>query len=375
VAAPPFIVELRDRDFKLLNRLEHEIERIDWGYSRVGGCDSFRIVLNRKFDEFGALSVDYDVQVRVRNKTTGDYDLWYRGYLEGRQPVLEERERVTADGFGYVAQLQRVYVSKTYTSTEISVIVTDILDTFVTPNTKIVKNASKIAATSETPDSLKFQNVTAAEAIRTCAEIAGTREWGVDRTRDFFFQARSTTVKKRYISARDVLKFSLLDSFGNIFNRVLLEGGDVSGTKFTRTINDTASQDKYGLREIVITNHAITTNAVADAYGAAIMAEKKNVQRRGSVEIHNVDELFEDTTPLGTVILKGILGGTLWGTKKWGTFLWGGEFAYQINTIRYSFDKAGYLSMKLDIGQVRPDLLEFLREMGVSLDQVRAART
>ncbi|NOS67923.1 MAG: hypothetical protein HOO67_06220 [Candidatus Peribacteraceae bacterium] len=367
-----YLVELRDNNFNLVGRLEDEIESLQWGYSRIGGCDALRMVLNRKIEDFGNLSVDYDVQIKLRNPATNDYDLWWRGFLEQREPIFGEKERVSVDGFGYIAQLQRINVNQTYTTTEVSAIVDDILTNLIVPNTKIVRNAAKIATTGVTLDSIQFKDVPADQAIKTLAETVGTREWGVDRTREFFFQARSSTILKRYIAGKDVEEFRVLDSFGTIINRVIIEGGDVAGVKFRRVVSDAASITKYGLRERVVVNNAITTNAVADAYGAAILRESAALARRASASIYKVESLIESSTPLGTIILRGILGGTTWGTKKWGTFLWGGEFSYQPNNIRYSLNRGGRLDVRIELGQRRPELVEVIREMGLRLEEVRA---
>lgn len=367
-----WIVELRDRNFALVGRLEPEVEALEWGYSRIGGCDALRMVLNRAFEDLGVITVDYDVQIKVKNPTTHDYELWWRGFIEGRQASFSDRERVVVDGFGYVSQLQRILINRTYTSTEVSAIVTDILDTDVTPNTKIVKNAAKIASTGVTPDSVVFANVTADQAIKTLAEIVGGREWGVDRTRDFYFQARVDTVLARYLPGRHVVNYRVLDSFGKITNRVKLEGGDVAGVKYQRTVNNAASQTKFGLREKVVVRTSIKTDAVADAFAAAIMQEEANIQRRADLELRDITALVETTTPLGTVIVRGPLGGTTWGTKKWGTFLWGGELKHQVNAIQYRILTSGLLRVHMDLGQSRPDLMEILKDMGQRLEEVRA---
>lgn len=363
-------IELRDREFTVLEFLEDEAMNIRWEYNRIGGCGAFSFALPRKFNDQGFISGDFDV--RIYNKTdAGTYSLWYSGYVEDRMPNLKEPETVDVRGNGYVAQLSHVVVNTTYESTEIGAVVKDIMDTYVVPETDITYDAADIGTTAFTADTLEF-NTTALNAIRTCAEIVGTQEWGVGADRKFFFKPRSSTVNFYYNIGKKVKQFSSTDSFRDIVNRILLEGGEVGGTVYTRTINDTDSQNKYGLRELIYQNSAIVTSSVADQFGEAILAERSDLVRRGRLSIVNEESQAEATVPLGAVVFRE--EGTRYNEKEYGTFLYSGDIEYQLNRISYKIEQDKSLTKNFDLGQIRPSISEEINQVAFELDQVRAAR-
>ncbi len=363
-------VELRDESFNILAMLENEAIGLRWDYNRIGGCGAFSFTLPRRFNDQGNLGGDFDVRIYKRTGS-GTHALWFSGFIEDRSPLFSEPENISISGYGYIAQLNRVIVDKTYTSNEISIIVKDILDTFVTPNTDITYDAGDIVATSFTADSLVFKT-TAMNAMKTLAELAGTREWGVGSDRKFFFKTRSTSVGFYKHRGKDVRQFSNIDSFRDIVNKLYIEGGDVAGTKFTRTVEDTSSQTKFGLREQIIQNSAIITNDVADQYGGAILVEKADLSRRGKIIIVNDKERTEDTVPLGLFVFKE--EGVRYGEELYGTFLYSGDVEYQINKISYKIEQDATITKTLSLGQLRPELSEELEKLKLEIENLRAAR-
>ncbi len=233
-----FRTELRDREFNILEIIDDEIINLNWDYSRIGGCGGFSFDLPREFCNEKHISGDFNIRIYYRNPSTKAYDLWYQGLVEDKTPNIRgNTETINIKGHGYLAQLSRIYIDKDYTSTEVSVIVKDILDTFVTPKTNITYSAGDIVATGFTPDSLKF-NTDAKNALQTCADIVGAREWGVDKDRKFFFKARGSTVGFRFPLGNKITDFSEAQSFKDIINRVVIQGGDVSGVPCTKTYDD-----------------------------------------------------------------------------------------------------------------------------------------
>jgi len=326
--------------------------------------------LPREFDDQGDLGGDYDIRIH-RRANAGTYSLWYSGFIEDRTPILGDPEKIEVKGFGYSAQLSRVVVNGTYASQEVSVIVKDILDTYVTPNTDITYSATDITATTFTVDTISFKT-SAMNALRTLAEIAGTREWGVGADRKFFFKARSTTINYYYQSGYKIKNFSTIDSFREIINRLYIEGGEVGGTKYELTINDTDSQTKYGLREQVVSNASIVSSDVGSQYGAAILAEKGELSRRAKIVIVNEYDRFEDTVPLGEFVFR--TPGTRYNENYYGEVLYGGDVEYQINKIQYKIGKNKSLIKTVDLGQARPSLAENIEQIEYKLDTLREAR-
>src|SRR3990167_3815156 len=127
-------VELRNRSFNILDVLEKEFSDLTWEYSRIGGGGGFNFSLPRKYCDEKNISGDFNIRIYVRTGA-GTYSLWYQGLVENKMPDLNGHdERIKVTGHGYSVQLSRIYIDTTYTSQEISVIVKNILDNYITPN-------------------------------------------------------------------------------------------------------------------------------------------------------------------------------------------------------------------------------------------------
>lgn len=364
-------IEISDTDFNLLELLEDEASGLIWDWARIGGCGSFSFDLPREFCNERYISGDFNIKIKRRNPSTGDYDLWYQGLVEAKIPnIKNSKEIISVRGHGYQAQLSRIYLNDiSYTSQEISVIVKNILDNYIVGETDITYSAGDIASTGFTAGALTF-NTDALTAMQTLADIAGTREWGVDRNRKFYFKARSSSASFYYPLSGKVITFSTDDSFKDIINRIIVQGGDVGGAPYTATFNDAASQLKYSRRDKVIQNSAITTSAVASQLATSYFAEFNDVVRRASCEV--IDEiLVENTTPVG--MFQVVAPSTTYGEKSYGTFLYSGRISYQIKKVNYSLDGVGTMKIRFDLGQPRPSISEDIGKIEYELEQLRSA--
>ena len=186
-------VELRDRDMNFAKILDNRVFNIAWGYDAVGGCSGFSFGADTRYCSEVDFGANFNVRIYRRNPDTLTYDLWYQGRIEVvTNNVTGKKEEISISGFGYQSELNDVIVNDSYTSDEISVIVKNVLDTYVTPNTNITYDSADIEATGFTPDSLDFSYVSAKEIFQKLADITGGIEWGVDKDRKFFFKAKST---------------------------------------------------------------------------------------------------------------------------------------------------------------------------------------
>jgi len=364
-------VEIRDRSFTLLEILDKEILDLGWDYARIGGCGGFSFSLPRKFCDEKYISGDFNIRIYMRNSSTKVWDLWYQGFVENKRPTVRgNSELIQVTGHGYSAQLRRIYVDVNYSSQEMSLIATNIVDTIVEPSTDIIYDATLIEATSFTPDTLEF-NTDADSAIQSCADIVGTREWGVNKDRKFFFKARSSTVGFRYWLGRDIINLSPDDSFRDIINSVLIQGGDVAGVPYTKSYEDTLSQAKYGKRTRVLQNSSIVTDTVSAQFANAIFAEFNDVVRKAQCDKLNVTSMIESTIPIPLAIIMA--NRVLYGEKKYGTFLYSGDIERQINRIGYKVDNNGILSVSLSLDYYRPNISEDIAQLAYQLEQQRSS--
>lgn len=361
-----YTVELRNKNFDLVKVLTKNIRDLSWDYDRVGGCGrcSFTLAL----ESLENISADYDIQIRLEDGA-GASRLVYRGYVESYRPVMDLKDTVQIDAFGYVGQLDRVRVNHTYTSSEISVIIKDILDTYVKPNTSIDYDVADIEATDFTVDEIVFDNM-ASEALKTLADLAGLMEWGVDRDLKFFFKKQSSIVNFYLRQGINIKKFDNMDDYSAIINRINIKGSDL----LDETVNNLESQAAYGLRTQIVSQSSITTASVAQQYGASILAEKAKVNRKTTIQVINNTQFFEETTPLGKV---SILSSSITQAKKYGdadaiygNFKYGGLPSYQINKMTYKITGSG-TSVNMNAGYARPDIADEIKRLEFQLNQLR----
>lgn len=366
-----FRVEIRDRSFNILEVLDKEVLDVSWDYSRIGGCGGFNFSLPRKFCDEKFISGDFNIRIYVRNSSTKAYDLWFQGFVENKFPNVKGNiETIQVSGHGYSAQLRRVYVDEDYSSQEMSLIVKDIIDTLVETDTDIIYDADLIEATSFSPDTLEF-NTDANSAIQTCSDITGSREWGVNKDRKFFFKARSSTVGFRYWLGKNIINFSTDDSFKDIINRIVVQGGDVAGSPYTKAYDHALSQAKYGKRTRVLQNSSIVTDAVSAQFADAIFAEFNDVVRKATCELLNITSMVETTIPIPLAIV--LASRVLYGEKRYGTFLYSGDIERQINRINYKMNNQGVMSVSLNLDYYRPNISEDIAQLEYQLEQQRTA--
>ena len=363
-------VVISDRSLNVLEFLDKDIIDLQWEYARIGGCGSFSLTLPRQYCSEKYISGDFNVKIYIRNPSTGAFDLWYQGFVQEKQAkVSNGQEMIDVSGHGYFDQLSRYYVDEDYSSTEISAIVKDILDDYVTTPSDITYDAGDVVDTGYTPDTLEF-NTDAKNALETLADIAGSREWGVDKDRKFFFKAKSSTASWFFTMGRYVTDFSADQSFGDIVNRIIVQGAESAGTPFTRTVNDLSSQAKYGRRDRVVQNSAISTNDVADQYGASLLADLSMVIRSGSCSLVGHNTRIEATVPIPLFAMKE--PGVTYGTQKYGEFLYSGVIGRQITRITYSIDSNSEMTTKLTLDKTVTGLADQLKRMDYELEQQRS---
>jgi len=362
-----FKVIVSDRDFTIVDEIQDKISDLRWEYNRIGGCGSFSFRVLERYCRNFTICPSFNIKIYCKNTSTNVFDLWYQGKVDSVQPNINGMEEtLSINGSGYQSQLQDIYVDRDYSSQEISVVVKSILDNDIIPNQDITYSASDIEATTFTPNTLTF-NCDALEALRTLADITGTREWGVDKDRKFFFKERSETVGLMFPLGDKVLNFSGDDSSVDTTNRVIIIGG--GDPPFTAIYNNSSSQAKWNRRDKVIQNSAITTTQVASQFADSIFAEFSDVVRRARVDLL-YSQRIEATLPLP--LIRIIPKMIRYNDLKYNDFLYAGHINYQISKIQYSIDISGNIKASLQIGQLRPSVSEEIARVDHEISQMRA---
>lgn len=365
-----FALEIRNRNFDLFKVVTKFQKGLSWNWDLVGGCGQCSLDLGREHDFLNGIGPDFDLQIWLEG-----FGLVYRGYLEMNRPVIQTPDTIKLSFVGYSGQLSRVRVNKTYNYQEISVIVKDILDTYVVPETKITYDETDIELTTFTPDVIEFDTM-APSALKTLADIAGNVEWGVDRNRKFFFKQKSREVRHRVRISKDVDKYDYIDDYAGITNRIHVKGGTVAGAKFEDTVNNEESQTAYGIRSRIASNSAIITSAVAQRWGSGLLASEARIQRRATILLVKNEAFFEQTVPVGRIVVidPPIIQAKKYGDPDaiYGSFRYGQQPDYEISSIKYSLADEG-TSVNINAGFARPNLTEEIKRLEYEIEQLRNA--
>lgn len=363
---------ISDRAFNALQELQPEVSNIQWGFGRIGGCEQFSFEIPKRFCTDLTLGGDFNIKIYWRNPSTKAYDLRFQGRMPHKNyDVRGDAETIRIQGTGYQSQLSQIYIARTYSAQTVEDIITDILDTDIVPNTDITYDGGDIEATGVTLDEMKF-NTDALKVIQTLSETVGSREWGVDQDRKFYFKARSSSVGYRYPLSGKVTSFADDINVEDIANRIIIVGGDIDGVPFTQTFNYAISQLKWGRRDRVVQNASIVTSAVAQRFADAIYAEYGEAVHMGKMDLLD-DRMFEATLPIP--LLQPLPRQITYGERPYGTFLYNGRINYQINKITYRINNEGVMTASLSLGTLRPQISEDISQLAYQIDQLRQKGT
>jgi len=345
--ATTYNVELRDKNGNLRQYITPWVKNPSWEWRHRGGCGSCNMLLKMPYRKITFNAKD-DIQIRIKDGSASK--LVYRGWIGGTIPALKTDQQITLKTKGYAELLDKLIVQdsgdkKEYTNALVSDIVDDIIDTYVVPKTNITKGI--IDASSFTADKLTFKT-SVNEALRTCADLLGNVEYGVDENLTFFWRTVSTNLRRMFFVGDNCKVLERRVNWDKLLNKIYFEGGLVGGSPYLRTAEQTGSQSDYFLSEGIVNNSAITTSSVADQYLTAILQKRAIPQYTLRIRIPNTKLRLEDTIPMGKISVydvehdenvkkylwgKAANGGSslIWGRVSAGGSggIWGGGGVYQ----------------------------------------------
>jgi hypothetical protein len=278
-----------------------------------------------------------------------------------------------------------------YTNSLVSDIAENILYTFVIPNTRITRG--RIDASTFTVDSLKFLS-TVDEALKTLSDLDGEVEYGVDEDLVFFWRTESLTITHKFFVGNNVSMLERRVNWDEMVNKIYLVGGDVAGTKYKRTAQNTDSQTNYYLAEQILSNSAIVSDTVADQYMGAILSEKAQPALNIRAKIENTDVRIEDAIPMGLVSFydatydRDSLGdwvGDIVGEAADGgsdivigltadggdDIIIGGQFSAQIDRISYELsDTADRFNIEIQLGDTVLETAARIKKLELAMSSV-----
>jgi hypothetical protein len=385
-----YSIELRDKDGLLKTYLTPFVTNVTWEWNRIGGCGRCSITLKQAYRKVEFEARD-DIQIRVKSGATSK--LVYRGWISNITPTLKVDQTITLDVRGYFDLLEKIVVHdagdlKTYTNSEVSVIVDSIADTFITPKSPITLGT--IDTSGFTVDSIQFLT-SVKDVLDTLANLVGNAEYGVDEDLVFYWRNESEVIKNKFFVGDNVVSLERRVNWNELVNKVYLVGGEISdGVKLKRTQENTDSQTTFGLAEQIINNSSITTYQVADTYITTLLTEKSSPQIDIRAKIVNTDLRIEDTVPLGLIsffdadnddISKGDIIGeaadggsdiTVGELADGGSdVLIGTVYSGQINRLSYSLsDTPGHFNIEVQLGDTILETSAKLKRLELSLNNM-----
>ncbi len=320
-----FGVEAYDKNLVFTEWLDKDVSSISWSYNPIGGCGDAEIVLRRPYDEIGTIDLEHGIEIwrepdllgkpgarlpaelpaQLGIAHYGSRELRWGGFIWEIERVLSNDEQVVLRLDGWSRQLRYIFVpEETWTDRDVAYIVRDLLDRFVTPNTRI-KHTFELGLIPDTGiviDSITFDAL-AFDCLRVLGEIAGNAEWGVNANREFYFVPPSAnTVKQTYVIGDRILDYRPRTNTDEIVTKVHLRGAN--GFKRTIEIGEAESNYSKERREFIA---AIQTDEVATLWATAYAAKYSVSSPSGQLVIGETDDWIESVShPLG---LLRVIGG------------------------------------------------------------------
>lgn len=394
ISATGFSVEWRDKDGNFKGYLHPYLSRKPtWEWNRKGGCGLCSLTLKQGYRDLVFDARD-DIQIRIKSGSTSK--LVYRGYVADVTPTLQNDQTVVIRVRGYFDLLKKIVAHDsgdllTYSTQQISAIVTDLIDTFVTAATPITKGT--IDSSSFEVDSIQFLQPIET-ALQTLSDLAGDAEYGVDEDLVFFWRSESSVITHRFFVGTDIKKMDRKVNYDNLVNKIYLVGGEVAGSKYKRTAENTDSQTLYYLSEKIENNGSIISDSTADEFLGSLLRQKSAPVLSIRAEIPNTTKRLEDTVPIGLVTfydpqhdksIAGDLVGDIIGEEADGgsditvglaadggsDVYVGGQYSAQVNRISYTpSNTPGRVDMVIEFGETVLETAAKLKRLELALSNL-----
>lgn len=302
-SATTYNIELRDKNGNLIQYLTPFVSKVNWEWNRIGGCGKCKLTIKKLYRSI-EFTGDEDIQIRLKSGSTSK--LVYRGYVRTVTPRLASTQDIVLDVRGYFDKLAGYIVEssgdkKTYENQAISTIVDDVVDTFIVAKSNITKGT--IDTSSFSADRLDFKT-SVKEVLKTCSDLLGDVEYGVDEDLVFFWRTESSTLRHKFFVGDNVSTFERKIDYSKIINKYVFQGGNTVSslnTPLLQTAIAVDSQTQYFVSEALLSNSSITTQPTADQILGASLKQNSKPVLILKCRIPNTDLRLEDTLPIGEI--------------------------------------------------------------------------
>ena len=247
------------------------------------GCGAFEMKLG---ELPSTASLNHGMRLDIH--LFGDSAPWYSGYVTDRPVAGTTIRPYTFNGYGFFQQLDWVLVNSTYAGQDISAVAKSVMQNVVEPDTQIIYQSSKVISVGYAVTKLRFDYVSAKEALKQLSEFATGYVYGVDERREFFFRPILTAINEQarlYVGVH-VADYTPTEDLKDLVNYALIKGAtlDDDGSNILATVQSAASIADYGLRKKVLDIPSAVGATDAARWGAAEIDRLKDPAKRATVK-------------------------------------------------------------------------------------------
>lgn len=317
------------------------------------GCGTCQLTFRKLPD-----NADLDYMQRIDIHLFGDSQPWYSGYILTRPVDGTTETEFKFEGYGYYNKLDSILIFETYENTDVGAIARDIAQKAEKAQ-GLVFNATKIPNVGYSPAKIVFDGVTAAEALDTLTDFALDYVYGVDEYRSIYFKPRDTSVNEqaRLTVGKHVGSYTPSWDASKVVNWARIKGGNIDdqGEQWLCTVEDTASQEEYGLRQEVWDLPSAYEVADAKRWGENQIARYKEPTK--SAKLKNV--LLEYPYPDGTFNVRHMSTDGQAEVRR----LDGKTETFPITKITYTVSGADGIKADLELGEPVFSVDKYLLEL------------
>ncbi len=302
-------------DYRVLNLQE---QRMEWWIHKNGGCGAFRFLTHDDFPEIVSDTSEADSwEIHVRIKLAGEYNYttWYRGIIRSVKIEEQGNEQFSdVRGYGYLELLDNVQVQKEYPAgVSVSQVVNDIMDTYISPNTRIrrpsdIDDTSSDSGVDNSPYAFSTPihfECSAMKALKFLSEIQGSREFGVDADGLIYFRSSITNIIYNFFLSKNIVKKI---SGGKTFiqaNEIKVAGKSFGSRDFLQVRPDVTDVSNNGVYESAMEVPWVTGDNDASRWADNIIAKNKGQQRWSVFTWKGVTRRLDASNPIGRISIYG----------------------------------------------------------------------
>ena len=305
------------------------------------GCGAFSLTFSRL-----PTQAELNYRQRVDIHLFGDTQPWFSGYIITRPIHGTTENSYEFEGHGYYNLLEKVLIFKTYENMEVSAIAMDIVRIIET-KTGLPVRTDKIVATDYIISNIKFDGVTAKEALEELAEFAIDYVFGIDEYRHAYFKPRYTAINEeaRFWVGEHIGEYVPKWDVEKIVNWARIKGGTVNtdGEQWLAVVEDTESQEIYGIQEKVWTLPTAYSEGDAQRWGDNQIAQYKAPIK--SAKIKGVRLAYPQADGSFAVRHLNTDGQALINTLD------GEAVVYPITKIKYTLTPSKGLACEMELGE------------------------